>query len=89
MNIVYLLMVICLVAIIPGTISMNWVKFLWCAGSDIYSCPGQRLKAQYHEMTRANCMNCDKFFHCQGNYDAVQLCERTAANLRITKKSNI
>ena len=41
-------------------------------------------------MIRANCRNCDKYFHCQGNYEAVYKCrgpfrETTAAaisNLR-------
>ncbi|CAF0747869.1 unnamed protein product [Rotaria sp. Silwood1] len=31
-------------------------------------------------------MNCDNFFHCQGNYDAVHLCEKTANDIRIAKK---
>ncbi|CAF3320158.1 unnamed protein product [Rotaria socialis] len=65
---------------------MNWPKFLWCAGLDIRSCPGQRLKAQYNEMRRINCKNCDKFFHCQGNYDAVHRCGKKAENLRLAKK---
>ncbi|CAF3037737.1 unnamed protein product [Rotaria sp. Silwood2] len=65
---------------------MNWTKFLWCASWDINTCPGEKLRAQYNAMTDANCMNCDKFFHCQGNYDAVYLCGKTANNIRIAKK---
>lgn len=44
------------------------------------------LKVQYDEMIEANCRNCDKFFHCQGNYNAAIGCGKTDNNKRIAKK---
>ncbi|KAI0222276.1 hypothetical protein LSAT2_026485 [Lamellibrachia satsuma] len=34
---------------------------------------------QYRAMRSANCRNCDKYFHCQANYNAVYLCSGTGA----------
>ncbi|CAF1386589.1 unnamed protein product, partial [Rotaria sordida] len=65
---------------------MNLAQFFWCAGRDINACPSRQLRTRYNEMTTANCKNCDKFFHCQGNYDAVYLCGKTPNNIRIAKK---
>jgi serum amyloid A protein len=65
---------------------MKWWKFYWCAGTDINTCPGRMLKVQYDEMIEANCRNCDKFFHCQGNYNAAIGCGKTDNNKRIAKK---
>jgi len=28
----------------------------------------------YNDMRAANCRNCDKYFHCIGNYNAVHQC---------------
>ncbi|CAF1039414.1 unnamed protein product [Adineta steineri] len=65
---------------------MNWFKFTACAGTDLFTCPGGMLKAQFNQMTKANCLNCDKFFHCQRNYDAVYRCGNSAKNQRIAEK---
>ncbi|CAF3688335.1 unnamed protein product [Rotaria sp. Silwood1] len=65
---------------------MSWFKFVRCAGWYLNTCPGRQLKVQYDEMKTANCMNCDKFFHCQGNYNAVHVCGKTTINIRIAKK---
>ncbi|CAF3876388.1 unnamed protein product [Rotaria magnacalcarata] len=70
----------------PETISMNWLRFAWCAGSDLHTCPGRMLKARYNEMKAANCKNCDKFFHCKGNFDAVYRCGESDQTRRIAKK---
>ncbi|CAF1459601.1 unnamed protein product [Rotaria magnacalcarata] len=65
---------------------MNWLRFAWCAGSDLHTCPGRMLKARYNEMKAANCKNCDKFFHCKGNFDAVYRCGESDQTRRIAKK---
>ncbi len=67
MHLAPFLIILCFASMIPHSISMNWVKFLWCAGSDRNTCSGSALKAQYDEMQKANCLKCDKYFHCQGN----------------------
>jgi len=32
------------------------------------------MRQAYNEMVRVQCKNCDKYFHCQGNYEAVHRC---------------
>ena len=54
--------------------SMNWFKFSTCTGRYLFSCPGRELNSQYKEMKAANCKNCDKYFHCKGNFNAVKNC---------------
>ncbi|KAG4067097.1 hypothetical protein HA402_000088 [Bradysia odoriphaga] len=38
------------------------------------TCSIAEMTAAYNEMVRANCANCDKYFHCIGNYNAVYKC---------------
>jgi len=66
--------------------SMNWLSFTTCAGTDLFGCPGSELNKQYNEMKSANCVNCDKYFHCQGNYNAVKECKSTSNAAGIAKK---
>jgi hypothetical protein len=87
MHLTYFLVALCFVLMIPESISMNWWKFGRCAGSDLVTCPGKMLNARYNEMKTANCKNCDKFFHCKGNSDAVYQCGNDAKARRIAKKS--
>lgn len=87
MHLAFLLVVLCFIVIVPETTSMNWLKFGWCVGGDMYTCSGRMLKARYREMQTANCKNCDKFFHCKGNFDAVYRCGESAEARRIAKKS--
>ncbi len=61
---------------------MNWLKFNRCAGPDSWTCSGRQLLLRYNEMRGADCKNCDKYFHCQGNYDAVYHCNGNPANNR-------
>ena len=58
---------------------MYGAKFSLCAKSAMFTCQFEKLKANYDAMSAANCMKCDKYFHCQGNYDAVYKCSN--ANL--------
>ncbi|KAH7982410.1 serum amyloid A-2 protein [Rhipicephalus sanguineus] len=37
-------------------------------------CAAGKLQAAYSAMRDANCINCDKYFHCMGNYRAVHEC---------------
>ncbi len=67
---------------------MNWVQFVRCAGTALGTCPGTKLSARYWEMGSANCLYCDKYFHCKGNYDAVYTCGGNKVNnRRIAEKS--
>jgi Serum amyloid A protein len=53
-------------------------------------CSAARMWDAYNDMKAANCKNCDKYFHCRGNYDAVYRCRgilqrataETISNLR-------
>lgn len=38
-------------------------------------CSSRKMWDAYNDMIAANCLNCDKYFHCRGNYDAVYRCE--------------
>lgn len=37
-------------------------------------CAARELWNAYQEMRAANCKNCDKYFHCIGNYQAMKNC---------------
>ncbi|KAI0222270.1 hypothetical protein LSAT2_026478 [Lamellibrachia satsuma] len=37
-------------------------------------CAIRKMLTQYLAMQYANCRNCDKYFHCQANFNAVYLC---------------
>ncbi|XP_037286842.1 serum amyloid A-2 protein [Rhipicephalus microplus] len=37
-------------------------------------CAAGKLQAAYSAMSDANCVNCDKYFHCIGNFRAVTEC---------------
>jgi serum amyloid A protein len=67
--------------------SMNWWAFYRCVGTSLSSCAGMRLRQAYNDMQSANCRNCDKYFHCRGNYDAVYTCfGNRQENIRIAKR---
>ncbi|KAH6946320.1 hypothetical protein HPB50_012774 [Hyalomma asiaticum] len=40
-------------------------------------CAAGKLQAAYSAMRDANCINCDKYFHCIGNYRAVHECNNS------------
>jgi len=46
------------------------------------SCSARKMNEQFNAMRRANCLNCDKYFHCKANYNAVYNC--TGSNRRET-----
>ncbi|CAG0903724.1 unnamed protein product [Cyprideis torosa] len=37
-------------------------------------CSAGKMWDNYNKMKAADCINCDKYFHCQGNYEAVHDC---------------
>lgn len=67
---------------------MNYAKFLACAKLDIGSCQFKKLNDNYILMNTANCLKCDKYFHCKGNYEAVYSCSNgsLADRKKIAKK---
>ncbi|CAG0907049.1 unnamed protein product [Cyprideis torosa] len=38
-------------------------------------CSYDKMWDNYNKMKAANCKKCDKYFHCQGNYEAVHNCQ--------------
>ncbi len=82
------LIVFFFISLIPGGILMDLLKFLRCAGGDAFTCPVLKLFIRLNQMLYYKCANCDRYFHCQGSFDAVYLCGiNTTENARITKKS--
>ena len=59
--------------------SMNWFKFTKCAGHTMTSCAASKLNNAFDMMKKADCLNCDKYFHCKGNYNAVYSCSGSRA----------
>jgi serum amyloid A protein len=71
------------------------MKFLYCVlfilvliGVEINAlnlCSANKMRQNYNEMKRANCLDCDPYFHCMGNYEAVYKCrgylKRTTAKI--------
>uniref|UniRef100_L7M0V3 Serum amyloid a protein n=1 Tax=Rhipicephalus pulchellus TaxID=72859 RepID=L7M0V3_RHIPC len=61
---------------------MQWPRFMFCistrAGPLLAtpsgSCASGKMLAQFRAMNRANCKNCDKYFHCMANWQAIYRC---------------
>ncbi|XP_077539423.1 uncharacterized protein LOC144152089 [Haemaphysalis longicornis] len=59
---------------------MQWPRFMNCVrkragvmlGTRSGACAANRMYKQFRIMTRVNCKNCDKYFHCMANRLAVQ-----------------
>lgn len=53
----------------------NFICFPFLAGGDALNpCSVAEMTKAYNEMVRVACKNCDKYFHCIGNYNAVYKC---------------
>ncbi|CAN7989454.1 unnamed protein product [Ixodes hexagonus] len=57
----------------------NWARFLVCLkragrtlGTRVGICAQGAMFGQYRRMNRANCRNCDKYFHCVANRNAMR-----------------
>ncbi|XP_077507088.1 serum amyloid A-5 protein-like [Amblyomma americanum] len=48
-------------------------------------CAAGKLQSAYNELRAANCINCDKYFHCMGNYRAVRECNNSGAARRVAE----
>ncbi|KZS20420.1 putative Serum amyloid A-1 protein [Daphnia magna] len=44
------------------------------ASNGLNPCSSAKMWGAYNEMKAANCRNCDRYFHCIGNYRAVYQC---------------
>ncbi|CAN7984413.1 unnamed protein product [Ixodes pacificus] len=56
----------------------SWPRFFLCLrrggralGTGVGICAQRAMFAQYRRMNRANCRNCDKYFHCVANRRAM------------------
>ena len=76
-----------LVAILSGhvmvTSATNWGRFARCLKDGLgvralldpeVICGATRMAWSFAHMTYYSCLNCDKYFHCKGNYNAVIGC---------------
>ncbi|OXA63196.1 serum amyloid A-5 protein [Folsomia candida] len=52
-------------------------------------CSAGKMWTNYNAMKAANCRNCDKYFHCQGNYEAVRNCRGILQVATATAISNL
>lgn len=51
----------------------NWNPLFYLVGSEAQNpCSALKMRDAYNEMKRVACKNCDKYFHCIGNYNAVK-----------------
>ncbi|XP_076366056.1 uncharacterized protein LOC143254989 [Tachypleus tridentatus] len=74
-----------------GYCGTNWLIFTRCitekmgvsaiTDSDV-RCAGIEMFKSYWKMSTIKCINCDKYFHCQGNYNAVYKCGRKSQSIR-------
>ena len=51
------------------------VKFIDCVKKDLVSCEFLKLELNYNKMKKSKCPNCERYFRCQGNYEAVLNCK--------------
>lgn len=76
-----------LVTILSGhvmlTSATSWWQFANCLkdnmgwsalGNPEVICAASQMAASYSQMSWYSCRNCDKYFHCKGNYNAVRRC---------------
>ncbi|XP_046451277.1 serum amyloid A-5 protein-like [Daphnia pulex] len=50
------------------------------------SCSARKMWDAYNEMKRVQCKNCDRYFHCMGNYNAVYSCSGSMDDKKATAK---
>ena len=85
------LLAIVSVMLVLGSVAVggtSWLGMANCVrsrlGFDIVTnsavrCAIGKMLSQYRKMRSVSCTNCDKYFHCQGNYNAVHSCVGAAA----------
>ncbi|KAJ8315474.1 hypothetical protein KUTeg_007624 [Tegillarca granosa] len=49
-------------------------------------CSLNKMRQAYNEMRDANCRNCDKYFHCMANYNAVYNCQQSSTNRNVARR---
>ena len=49
-------------------------RFSWMDINLDVICAASKMLQNYNQMRNVQCRNCDKYFHCQGNYEAVYRC---------------
>ncbi|XP_037280151.2 uncharacterized protein LOC119173430 [Rhipicephalus microplus] len=62
---------------------MQWPRFAYCisrkAGPLLATpsgrCASRKMRGQFNAMKAANCVNCDKYFHCMANWLAIHKCK--------------
>ncbi|XP_037578702.1 uncharacterized protein LOC119461455 [Dermacentor silvarum] len=76
---VMLMFVICLEG---RSAKMQWPRFTYCVSrrggpalaTPSGSCAARKMYGQFRTMSRINCKNCDKYFHCMANWLATRRC---------------
>ncbi|XP_013783005.1 uncharacterized protein LOC106467222 [Limulus polyphemus] len=69
----------------------DWLYFANCIRKELgfsavtdgdVRCAGIEMFKSYKKMSSVKCINCDKYFHCQGNYNAVYRCNQKSQSIR-------
>jgi len=73
---VVLLGAILLCDTLPGTEAISLSRFISrvtrrLGNFEHVRCASRELWQAYQQLRNADCLNCDKYFHCIGNYNAV------------------
>ncbi|XP_041354317.1 serum amyloid A-1 protein-like [Gigantopelta aegis] len=87
MKTLLLLVVVCSSACVVECGIGSWFCMAWHSitiNSDA-RCSLGKMQSAYNQMRAANCVNCDKYFHCMGNYNAVYRCQRSQKNREIAQ----
>ncbi|KAI0239621.1 hypothetical protein LSAT2_009669, partial [Lamellibrachia satsuma] len=81
-NVIALLAVVAVALVLSsvGAGGTSWYQMAECVGHKLDTrlltnaavrCAIGKMYSQYRKMQTVGCKNCDKYFHCQGNYNAV------------------
>ncbi|KAK2143758.1 hypothetical protein LSH36_815g03000 [Paralvinella palmiformis] len=74
-----------------GGCAPNLVSIYWCIITKLRvltaeeNCALKAMMDAYTGLVNANCINCDKYFHCVGNYNAVYGCQKSPTNIKTAK----
>ncbi|CAN7984419.1 unnamed protein product [Ixodes pacificus] len=81
-----------LIISVTARTKINWMTFMRCVDNNysmIFSidamCVVLMMYAQYRIMQKANCPNCERFFHCRANYVPSKWCRSTPKALQVIK----
>lgn len=73
----------------------NWRTFIYCLDTKASvmltldgACAAVFLYANYRTMLKANCPNCDLYFHCRGIYKVLRWCRNSPKTMAVIETIN-